>query len=97
MFVGVRDPFVISLAVFILIGVRVGVAAMPEFAYELLAFLVCLQLIPRLQLIGSDNRLNVKDPSLERVVRLGLDLAGFVLHVWRGSLGQDRRNYERNC
>ena len=70
MFVGVRDPFVISLAVFILIGVRVGVAAMPEFADELLAFLVCLQLIPRLQLFGSNNRLNVNEPSFERVVRL---------------------------
>ena len=97
MFVGVRDPFVISLAVFILIGVRVGVAAMPEFAYELLAFLVSLQLIPRLQLFGGDNRLNVNDPSFERVVRLGFDPAWFVLHVGCGSLRKGRRNYERNC
>ena len=70
MLIGVRDAFIIRLAVFIFIGVRVGVAAMPEFADELLAFLVCLQLIPRLQLFGSNNRLNVNEPSFERVVRL---------------------------
>src|SRR5205814_7648378 len=97
MFVGVRDPFVISLAVFILIGVRVGVAAMPEFAYELLTFLICLQFIPRLQLFGSDDRLNVNDPSLKRVVRLGLYLPWFALHVGCGGLRKGRRNYERNC
>src|SRR5438067_524400 len=97
MFIGVGDPFIIRLAVFIFLGVCVGVATIPELAYELLAFLVGPQLIPRPQLFGSDNRLNVNDPSLERVVRLGLDLAGFVLHIWRGSLGQGRRNYERNC
>src|SRR5260370_8662227 len=96
MLVGVCDPFVIRLAVFIIIGVRVGVAAMPEFADELLAFLVCSQLIPCLQLFGSDNRLDVNDPSLERVVRLGFDLAWLVLHVLSGSLRKGRRNYERN-
>src|SRR2546428_1617498 len=97
MLVGVRNSFVIRLAVFIFLGVCVGVATIPELAYELLAFLVCLQLIPRLQLFGSDNRLNVNDPSLERLIRLGLDLAWFVLHVRRGSLRQSRRSYERNC
>src|SRR6266508_237976 len=97
MLVGVRDSFIIRLAVFIFLRVRVGVATMPELAYELLAFLVCLQLIPRLQLFGSDNRLDVDDPSFERIVRLGFDLAWFVLHIWRGSLRQRRRNYQRNC
>src|SRR2546423_14679384 len=97
MLVGVRDPFVISLAVFILIGVRVGVAAMPEFAYELLTFLICLQFIPRLQLFGSDDRLNVNDPSLKRVVRLGLYLPWFALHVGCGGFCQRRWYYQRDC
>src|SRR5579884_771357 len=55
MLVGVSDAAVVLFLVFVLFGVRRGIAPQPELFDELLAFLVRVELLKRLALFVGDD------------------------------------------
>ena len=55
MLVGVSDPLVMFFAIFVLVGVRIGIAAQPELLDELLALFVGGELLESRPLLVRDD------------------------------------------
>src|SRR5712692_4341777 len=85
MLVHVGDALVIRFAVLVLFSVGIRIATMPKVADELLAFFISSQLLPRIQFISRDDRLNVSGPISKSLIGLQSDLArlGLRIGAWR--------------
>src|SRR5262245_40081981 len=80
--VGVGDAFVILIAVFVFLGVRIRIAAAPEILNEILPLLIRGQGIKSLFLIFGDDVSDVRiDPFLIRVLQLRLYRTLLVINV----------------
>src|SRR6266478_3169890 len=55
MFVGIGDALVVLLAIFVFVGVRIGIAPAPEFFDETLALVVGLEFLESFALFVGDD------------------------------------------
>ena len=76
MFVRIGDAFVVFLAILVFIGVRIWIAASPEFFDKALALVVGLQFLEGLPLFVSNDVSNILlQPVLVNPFQFGLDVA----------------------
>jgi hypothetical protein len=73
MFVGVSDSLVVFLAIFVFVGVRIGIAAAPKLFDETFPLVIGFQFLKRFALFVSDD---VSDVLVEPV------LVGFLQLSW---------------
>src|SRR5580765_1175371 len=97
MFVGVSDPLVIFLAIFVFVSIGIGIASPPKFFDKAFAFVVGCQLLESLSLlIGDDVGDVLVQPVLVGSFQFWFDVAwllsGILLPAWFCFLCQPRRN-----
>src|SRR5712691_8127581 len=92
--VHVSDALVIRFPVFILFGIGIGIATTPEFSDELFTFFIGSQLLPGIQFIGRDDRLNISRPIRESLIGFQSNLSRLALRIgsWRRLLRKSLRN-----
>src|SRR6266550_7585322 len=94
MLVHISHALLICFAVLVLFSVGIGIATMPKVADELFTLFIGSQLLPGIQFIGGDDRLNVSGPFGESLIGFQFDLArlGLRIGIWSRLLGESLRD-----